>query len=322
MDLLVTGGCGFIGSNFVRFMLERHPDYGIINLDKLTYAGNPENLGDVAGEYGSRYRFVEGDVCDKSVVEELVGDVDAVINFAAETHVDRSIREAGSFVLTDVYGTYVLLEACKMFDKKLVQISTDEVYGSIGEGSFSEEDGLAPNNPYSASKAGADLLVRAYLMTHGLAAVIARSSNTYGPHQHPEKMIPLFTTNLLSGRKVPLYGDGANVRDWLYVADNCESIDVILHKGRLGETYNVGGGCEKTNLEVTREILSLLGKDESSIEYVEDRRGHDRRYSLETAKIRELGWKPETPFSEGLRQTVEWYKNNERWWRPLVKKGE
>jgi len=319
MDILVTGGCGFIGSNFIRFMLQKYPDYKITNLDKLTYAGNPNNLRDVEKQFKERYKFVKGDICDREVVNELVKDVDVVINFAAETHVDRSIIDAGSFVLTDVFGTYMLLEACRKFDKKFFQISTDEVYGSIEKGSFKEDDKFEPNSPYSASKAGAELLIRAYFVTHGLPVLITRSSNNYGPYQYPEKIIPLFITNLLRGKKVPLYGDGSNVRDWLYVIDNCKAIDIVLHKGKIGEAYNVGGNCEKTNLELTKKILSLLGKDESYIEYVEDRKGHDKRYSLDISKIIKLGWRPETPFDEGLKKTVEWYKNNEWWWRPLVR---
>ncbi|MFH1403052.1 MAG: dTDP-glucose 4,6-dehydratase [Candidatus Altiarchaeota archaeon] len=315
MRVLVTGGAGFIGSNFIRHMLGKY-DYEIVNLDKLTYAGNPENLRDV--EDNTEYSFVKGDVCDRKVVEENAKDCDAIINFAAETHVDRSIIDAGSFVETDVYGTYRLLEAARKYEVgKYVQISTDEVYGSIQEGSFTEESNLEPNSPYSASKAGGDLLVRAYHKTYGLPVMITRSSNNYGPYQYPEKIIPLFITNLIEGKKVPLYGDGQNVRDWLHVEDNCKAIDVILHKGKAGETYNIGGDCEIKNIDLTKKILELMEHDESRIEYVEDRLGHDQRYSLNTNKTKKLGWKPEKDFNQGLKETVEWYRKNKEWWKPL-----
>jgi dTDP-glucose 4,6-dehydratase len=318
MKLLVTGGCGFIGSNFIRYILEKYPDYKIINLDKLTYAGNPNNVKDVEKKFKDRYKFVKGDICNKKIVEKLISNVDVIVNFAAETHVDRSIIDAGSFVLTDIFGTYVLLEACRKFNKKFVQISTDEVYGSIEKGSFKETDKLEPRNPYSASKAGAELLARSYFITHEVPVIITRSSNNYGPYQYPEKIIPLFITNLIRGKKVPVYGDGKNIRDWLYVIDNCKAIDIVLHEGKSGEIYNIGGECEKTNIELTKMILKFMGKDESYIEYVPDRKGHDKRYSLDNTKIRKLGWRPETKFEDGLKQTVEWYKNNEWWWKPLV----
>jgi len=318
MKLLITGGCGFIGSNFIRYILEKYPDYKIINLDKLTYAGNPNNVKDVEKKFKDRYKFVKGDICNKKIVEKLISNVDVIVNFAAETHVDRSIIDAGSFVLTDIFGTYVLLEACRKFNKKFVQISTDEVYGSIEKGSFKETDKLEPRNPYSASKAGAELLARSYFITHEVPVIITRSSNNYGPYQYPEKIIPLFITNLIRGKKVPVYGDGKNIRDWLYVIDNCKAIDIVLHEGKSGEIYNIGGECEKTNIELTKMILKFMGKDESYIEYVPDRKGHDKRYSLDNTKIRKLGWRPETKFEDGLKQTVEWYKNNEWWWKPLV----
>jgi dTDP-glucose 4,6-dehydratase len=317
MKLLVTGGAGFIGSNFIRHILTEH-DYEVVNLDKLTYAGNLENLRNI--ESDKRYTFMKGDVCDKEVVEKAARDCDAILNFAAETHVDRSIIDAGSFVETDVYGTYRLLEAMRKYEvDRFVQISTDEVYGSILEGSFTEESNIEPNSPYSASKAGGDLLVRAYHKTYGLPAIITRSSNNYGPYQHPEKVIPLFITNLLEGKKVPLYSDGLNVRDWLHVSDNCRAIDTILHKGEAGETYNIGGDCEVKNIDLTKKILKLMNQPETMIEHVPDRLGHDRRYSLDSSKVKKLGWGPNVDFGEGLKQTIGWYKENEGWWRPLKK---
>ncbi len=315
MKLLVTGGSGFIGSNFIRYMLSEY-DYRILNLDKLTYAGNQENLKDIRDN--PRYSFVKGDICDQKIVEKHVKGCDTIINFAAETHVDRSIIDAGSFVETDVFGSYRLLEAARKYEvEKYVQISTDEVYGSIMEGSFKEEDKLEPNSPYSASKAGGDLLVRAYNKTYGLSVVITRSSNNYGPYQNPEKVIPLFITNLIEGKKVPLYGDGLNVRDWLHVEDNCKAIDTVLHNGKSGQAYNIGGDCEVANIDLTNKILKLMDKDDSSIEYVEDRLGHDRRYSIDSSKTKKLGWKPEKEFDEGLLETVQWYAENESWWEPL-----
>ena len=314
MRLLVTGGAGFIGSNFVHRVLKQHPDYEIAVLDKLTYAGRKENLQDV----WSKITFVQGDITRKEDVEKSARNCDCILNFAAETHVDRSIIEAGSFVETDVLGTYVLLEATRKFNiRKYVQVSTDEVYGSIREGSFSEESNIEPNSPYSASKAGGDLLVRAYNRTYNLPTVITRSSNNYGPYQYPEKIIPLFIINLIDGKKVPVYGDGMNVRDWLYVLDNCEAIDTVLQKGNAGEVYNIGGNCEKTNLELTKKILEIMGKSEDRIEYIKDRLGHDRRYSLDSSKVMKLGWQPKKDFDEGLKETVKWYASNERWWRPL-----
>src|SRR3989338_5524788 len=316
MKIVVTGGLGFIGSNFIRHMIKKYPNYRIVNLDKITYAGNPENLRDV--EKNKNYKFVKGDICDKKIVERVIKDCDIVVNFAAETHVDRSIVDAGVFVKTDILGTYTLLEAAKKFKiKKYIQISTDEVYGSIEKGSFKENDNLNPNSPYAASKAGADMLVRSYIVTYKLPAVITRSSNNFGPYQYPEKVIPLFITNLLEGKKVPLYGDGLNVRDWIYVIDNCEAIDFIMHNGKEGEIYNIAGGNEIANIRLTKMILEGVGRDEGFIDYVKDRLGHDRRYSLDCSKINKLGWKPRFEFHKALKETIKWYKENELWWKKL-----
>ena len=320
MKILVTGGCGFIGSNFIRFILQKSPETLIVNLDKLTYAGRLENLQDIAGK-NPNYTFIKGDICDRDTVQKAMEGCDAVINFAAETHVDRSIEDASQFIKTDVLGAYVLLEEARSRDiSKFIQISTDEVYGQIIKGSFKETDILMPRNPYSASKAGADRLTYSYFTTYGLPVVITRSSNNFGPYQFPEKVIPLFITNLIRGKKAPLYGDGLNVRDWIYVLDNCEAIALCLEKGRDGEVYNIGGGNEVTNLELTKLILKGLAKEESMIEHVKDRLGHDRRYSLDCTKIRnELGWSPRQDFHEALTQTIEWYRKNEWWWKPLIK---
>jgi len=316
MRLLVTGGAGFIGSNFIRHVLNSYPDYQVTNLDKLTYAGNLENLRDI--EKNPRYKFVKGDICDGEAVADLASDVDVIINFAAETHVDRSITGPEPFVRTDVLGTLALLEAAKRNNhKRYIQISTDEVYGSIDEGSFSESSPLRPNSPYSASKTSGDLLVRSYYVTFGLPVIVTRSSNNFGPYQYPEKVIPLFVTNALDGIKVPLYGDGMNVRDWLYVLDNCRAIDLVLHKGEPGEVYNIGGGYEIPNIDLTKKILHHSGRDESLIEYVEDRLGHDRRYSLDCAKVKSLGWEPQADFDSALEETVQWYKQNRSWWEKL-----
>ncbi|MFA4905341.1 MAG: dTDP-glucose 4,6-dehydratase [Candidatus Margulisiibacteriota bacterium] len=319
MKVLVTGGAGFIGSNFIRYFLNRHPDDQVVNFDKLTYAGNLENLKDV--EKDPRYKFIKGDICDPGAVEAAVAPgVDAIINFAAESHVDRSIQSAGSFVQTDVYGTYVLLEAVKMHKiGRYIQISTDEVYGSINTGSFTESSTLSPNSPYAASKAGGDLLVRAYHKTHKLPVIITRSSNNFGPYQYPEKLISLFTTNALQGKKLPLYGKGENVRDWLFVLDNCEAIDLVFQKGKVGEVYNIGGGSERKNIEIARFILKELNLPESCIEYVTDRLGHDWRYSLDCGKIKsELGWQAKADFNAALFQTIQWYKDNEEWWKKCI----
>jgi len=316
MRLLVTGGAGFIGSHFIRHVLRAHPGYEIVNLDKLTYAGNLSNLKDIEGN--KRYSFWKGDICDSKATLSAIKDCDAVINFAAETHVDRSIRDAGSFIRTDVYGTYMLLEAARKNNvKRFLQISTDEVYGSVENGSFKETDPLQPSSPYSASKAGGDVLALSYAVTYGLPVLLTRSSNNFGPYQYPEKLIPLFITNLLEGKEVPLYGDGRNIRDWIYVQDNCEAIDFVFHHGSEGEIYNVGGGNEKTNLEITRMLLTALDKDASFIKRVKDRVGHDRRYSLNCEKINKLGWRPRFTFENALMQTVRWYKENMAWWRKL-----
>lgn len=315
-SILVTGGAGFIGSNFCRYMLEKYPDYNIVVLDALTYAGNLENLADMRDN--PRFKFVHGDIRDKTVVDELVKDVDAIVNFAAETHVDRSIADPGNFVLTDVYGVFVLLEACRSYGvEKFLHVSTDEVYGSIQEGSFKESDALQPNSPYSASKAGGELLARSYFVTYGTPVLITRGSNNFGPYQYPEKLIPFFITNALEDKPLPVYGDGQQVRDWIYVLDHCEGIDLVLHKGEVGTSYNLGGGNERTNLEVTKLILAALGKPESLIKYVTDRPGHDRRYSLDCARIRELGWTPRHKFEDALEDTVRWYVENEGWWRRI-----
>ena len=322
MRFLVTGGAGFIGSNFIHYIHSRYPEDEIINFDKLTYAGNLENLQDLEGDLC--YKFYKGDICDPAAVEKAIGlveRVDAIVNFAAETHVDRSILSAGSFVNTDVYGTYVLLEAVKKHKiERYVHISTDEVYGSIEKGSFTEDSPLRPNSPYAASKAGGDLLVRSYFKTYGLPVIITRSSNNYGPYHYPEKVIPLFITNAMQGKKLPLYGDGRNVRDWLYVEDNCAGIDTVLRKGRVGEIYNIAGENEKQNIEITKLILKELGQSEGLIEYVKDRPGHDRRYSLDCSKLKEMGWKPKVGFEEGIKRTVGWFRQSRDWWMKIKEK--
>jgi dTDP-glucose 4,6-dehydratase len=320
MKLLVTGGAGFIGSNFIRHVLTAHPDDSIVNLDKLTYAGNPANVADLAGD--PRYAFVKGDVCEAGLVREVARGVDAVVNFAAESHVDRSLMEPDAFLRTDVFGVFTLLEAVRDLGiPRFLHIGTDEVYGSVVRGSSCETDPVQPRNPYSASKAGGDLLALAYWHTHRVPVVITRSSNNFGPYQYPEKVVPLFVTNALDDRPLPLYGDGRNVRDWLYVLDNCAGIDLVLRKGADGEVYNVGGGNEIENIVLTREILRLTGKPDTLIQPVNDRPGHDRRYSLDSTKIRELGWAPRHAFHEALASTVAWYREHEPWWRPL-KSGE
>ena len=320
MKLLVTGGSGFIGSNFIRHVLGAHPEDHVVNLDKLTYAGNPANLADV--EHDARYTFVHGDICDTALVRDVARGVDAVVNFAAESHVDRSLMEPDAFLKTDVFGVFTLLEAVReLAIPRLVHISTDEVYGSVAHGSSRESDPLRPSNPYSASKAGGDLLALAYWQTHRLPVVITRSSNNFGPYQYPEKVIPLFVTNALEDTPLPLYGDGRNVRDWLYVLDNCAAIDLVLRRGRDGEVYNVGGGHEVENIVLTRQILRLTGKPETLIAPVRDRPGHDRRYSLDSKKVRQLGWAPRHAFPAALEATVGWYREHEAWWRPL-KSGE
>jgi dTDP-glucose 4,6-dehydratase len=317
VEVLVTGGAGFIGSNFVRYALERHADWRVTTLDKLTYAGRRENLHDVIDH--PRHRFVSGDIADAAVAGPLVDRTNLVVHFAAETHVDRSILAAGDFIRTDVFGTFVLLEAARRAPglRRFVQISTDEVYGSVPDGASRETDELKPRNPYSASKAAADRLAYSYWATYGVPVIITRASNNYGPYQFPEKIIPLFVTNALDDISVPLYGDGQNVRDWLHVEDHCRGIDLLIDRGTDGEVYNVGGGNEVPNVDLTHRILSLVGKPTSLIRPVQDRPGHDRRYALDTAKIRALGWSPRVDFADGLAATVDWYRRNEWWWRPI-----
>jgi dTDP-glucose 4,6-dehydratase len=316
LRLLVTGGCGFIGSNFILHMMDKYPDYKLINLDKLTYAGNLENLKDI--EADPNYSFVRGDICDPHLVNKVMKNVDCVVHFAAESHVDRSIEDGSVFVKTNVLGTHTLLQSAMEYKiKKFVHISTDEVYGSIKSGSFKETDILTPSSPYSSSKAGSDLLAQSYYITYGLPFIITRWTNNFGPYQYPEKLIPLFATNLLENKKVPVYGTGTNVRDWIYVLDHCKAVDFVLHSGVEGEIYNVGGGNEKTNIEITHKILEILGNDESMIEYVKDRPGHDFRYSLNCSKLKELGWEPEYSFEEALEATIKWYTEYKWWWERL-----
>jgi dTDP-glucose 4,6-dehydratase len=316
-DVLVTGGAGFIGSNFVRYALAAHPDWHVTTLDKLTYAGRLENLHDVRDH--PRHTFVRGDVADAAVAAPLVRAANIVVHFAAETHVDRSIQSAGEFITTDVFGTFVLLEAARQAPalRRFIQISTDEVYGSVPEGASRETDELKPRNPYSASKAGADRLAYSYFATYGVPVIITRASNNYGPYQFPEKVIPLFVTNALDDIPVPLYGDGLNERDWLHVNDHCRALDLLIDAGSDGEVYNVGGGNHVRNIDLTRRILALAGKPESLITPVADRPGHDRRYSLDTSKLQGLGWTPSANFEQGLAETVQWYVQNEWWWRPI-----
>src|SRR5690349_20951083 len=317
IKVLVTGGAGFIGSNFVRYAINTHPDWHVTTLDKLTYAGRKENLHDVMDN--PRHTFVHGDICDAPVAGPLVEQSDYVVHFAAETHVDRSIMAAGDFIKTDVEGSFVLLEAARRNPKlkRFVQISTDEVYGSVPQGSSVETDELRPRNPYSASKAGADRLAYSYWATHEVPVIVTRASNNYGPYQFPEKVIPLFVTKLIDNIQVPLYGDGGNVRDWLHVVDHCRALDLLIHEGRSGEVYNIGGGNEVKNVDLTHQLLALVGKDETLIRRVEDRKGHDRRYSVSTEKLRGMGWTPSVPFERGLHDTVAWYQQNEWWWRPV-----
>lgn len=314
MKILVTGGAGFIGSNFIHYWLENHPEDEIINFDKLTYAGNLENLRAVEGN--PHYVFFKGDICDRETVFELVKEIDVIVHFAAETHVDRSIMDPSTFIRTNVLGTQVLLDAAKEYKKRFHHVSTDEVFGALKphEAPFNEKTAYDPKSPYAATKAGSDHLVRAYINTYGLEATISNCSNNYGPYMFPEKIIPLFITNLLEGKKVPVYGDGMQIRDWIYVTDHARGIDFILKKGKVGETYCLGGDQEIPNIELTKKIIELVGKDESSIEFVKDRPGHDRRYAIDFSKARtELGWEPLIPLSEGLKATVQWYKNNLEW---------
>lgn len=320
MSILITGGAGFIGSNYIRNLFSKGCDQDIINIDKLTYAGNLNNLKDI--EKNNNYYFYKTDICNKQLVEDIIKkhEIDIIVHFAAESHVDRSISDSESFIQTNVFGTSVLLDcALKHSVRKFIHISTDEVYGSTIKGSFSETDNLDPSSPYSASKAGSDLLSLSYFKTHGLPVIISRCTNNFGPYQFPEKLIPLFITNLIEGKKVPVYGDGKNIRDWIHVSDHCNAIDFILKNGELGGIYNIGGGNERTNLEITSSILDCLYKDDSMIEYVKDRPGHDFRYSLDCNKLSDLGWKPSYSFDAGIRETVSWYSDNEWWWRPLKK---
>ncbi|HBN05315.1 MAG TPA: dTDP-glucose 4,6-dehydratase [Bacteroidales bacterium] len=328
VTILVTGGAGFIGSNFIRFMLDNHKKYRIINLDLLTYAGNLENLKDI--ETNANYSFIRGDICDRSLVERIVSEnnIDYIINFAAESHVDRSIKDPEIFIKSNVLGTQVLLDIAKKYNiNKYLQISTDEVYGSLGStGYFTENTPLSPNSPYSASKASADLLVRAYYKTFGLNVNITRCSNNYGPYQFPEKLIPLIIYNAINGKKIPVYGDGLNIRDWLHVNDHCSAIDSVLHNGKIGEVYNIGGNNEKTNIEIVKTIIKNISKklpqrgvSESLISFIEDRKGHDRRYAIDSTKIsRELGWEPQISFEEGIGMTVDWYLKNTNWLNSII----
>jgi dTDP-glucose 4,6-dehydratase len=321
-NIMVTGGAGFIGSNFARMMLQKYPDYHVTVYDKMTYAGNPDNIMDIQDD--PRFNFVKGDIADQDKVDDTVRQlgIDTIVNFAAESHVDRSIDEPGAFIQTDVFGVYVLLEATRKFGlERMLQVSTDEVYGAVLEGSSVETDKFEPRSPYSAAKASGELICQAYFVTNNTPVVVTRGSNTYGPYQYPEKVLPLFITNAIEDKPLPLYGDGLYMRDWMYVLDHCEGIDLVLHKGAPGEVYNVGGGNEKPNIEVTYTVLDLVGKPRSLIHYVQDRPGHDRRYSVDTTKLKALGWAPRYPFEEGLKATVEWYVNN-RWWWDKIKSGE
>jgi dTDP-glucose 4,6-dehydratase len=316
MKLLVTGGAGFIGSHFIRLRIRHRPNDHIINLDKLTYAGNLDNLRDVEGH--PNYRFVQGDICNAATVMPLAEETNVTINFAAETHVDRSILEPEQFIQTDVYGTHVLLEAARRYKhERFIQISTDEVYGSIETGAFTEDSPLHPNSPYAASKAAGDLLVQSYVRTYGVPAVITRSSNNFGSHQHPEKMIPLFITNAIEHKPLPLYGDGLHVRDWIDVEENCAAIDLVLHRGEVGQVYNIGGGNERTNVEIARLIVKELSQSDRLIQCVKDRRAHDRRYALDCRKIAALGFKPKRAFQESLLTTIRWYKEHSAWWQAI-----
>ena len=319
-QILITGGAGFIGSNYVRYVLNKYPDCHVTVLDALTYAGNMDNLADLSGP---RMDFVHGDIRDREIVDGLIHNSDAVVNFAAESFVDRSILEPDAFITTDILGTYVLLEAARKHGiERFLHVSTDEVYGDVQEGSSLETAAILPNSPYSASKAGGDLLAHSYFMTYGIPVVITRGSNTYGPYQHPEKLIPLFVTNAIDDQPLPLYGDGMQVRDWLHVIDHCEGIDLVLHKAPPGEVYNVGGGNERANVQITDLILKYLDKPASLIKHIADRPGHDRRYSIDTTKLRNLGWQPKYEFESGLRETVKWYRDNPTWWRKIKEEKE
>lgn len=321
---MITGGAGFIGSNFARYLLETYADYHVVVYDKLTYAGNLDNLRDVAERWPDRYAFVHGDICEPASVREAVRahDIDTIVNFAAETHVDRSIMDPDAFIKTDVYGTYVLLEATRELGlERMHQVSTDEVYGHVPEGASRESDPIDPRSPYAASKASGDLMVKAYHVTYDLPVTLTRGANNVGPFQYPEKVVPLFTTNAIDDLPLPLYGDGLQARDYHYVLDHCEAIDLVLHRGEIGQVYNVGTGSEMPNIEMARLILDLLGKPDSLIQPVRDRAGHDRRYALDVSKIRSLGWEPAHCCAEAVESAVRWYASNEWWWRP-IKSGE
>jgi len=314
--ILITGGCGFIGSNFIRFFLQHNSEYNIINLDKLTYCGNPKNLDDLNDN--PRYEFIQGDICDRKLVFDIVSRVSSVINFAAETHVDRSIEDSEDFLSTNVLGVKTLLDAVNQYkSERFVHISTDEVYGSTKKGSFSETSPVTPNSPYSASKAAGDLLARSYYATYQTPVIITRSSNNFGPYQYPEKIVSLFITNLIEGEKLPLYARGENMREWIYVEDNCRAIKLIFEEGTTGEIYNIGSDTELTNLKLTQKLLEKFEKDEEHISYVQDRPGHDFRYSLDFSKIKELGYKPAYTFEDALDKTIQWYIDNKEWWQPL-----
>jgi len=318
LKFLITGGCGFIGSNFIIYLLNRYPQCQIVNLDKLTYASNPDNLKEVAND--PRYRFVQGDICDVSLVEEVMRDVNVVFNFAAETHVDRSLMDAGTFITTDVYGTYVLLDAARRQPnlQRFIQISTDEVYGEMAaDYSARESDPLHPRSPYAASKTGGDMQCFAFVQTYGLPVIITRAANNVGPRQHPEKMVPLFVTGAILERPLPLYGDGLQVRDWLFVEDHCRALDLICQRGEPGQIYNIGTDNYQQNIQVAEAILDMLGKPRSLIHFVEDRQGHDRRYSMDWSKLRSLGWEPEYDFPRALEKTIAWYKANRWWWERI-----
>lgn len=323
MNLLVCGGAGFMGSHFIKYILAKYPDYRVVNFDKLTYAGNLENLREV--ENNPQYKFVQGDICDREAVNKVVEEnkIDAIVNYAAESHVDRSIMDPDVFLRTEILGSFNLLEATKNFNlKKMVQVSTDEVYGSIEEGSFTEDSSFSPNSPYAAAKAGGDHLCRAYFVTYKTPIVVSHSCNFYGTNQFPEKLIPFFITNLIEGKKVPLYGDGKNVREWIHTSDHCRAIDVLLHQAEAGSVYNIGTGKELKNIEITKLILSEMEMGEEMVEPVKDRPGHDRRYSIDCSKLEnDFGWKAEKDFETGMKETIAWYKNNPDWWQPL-KNGE
>lgn len=317
IKILVTGGAGFIGSNFIRHILINYPESGIINLDKLTYSGNLDNLKDI--EKNPRYEFVKGDICDKNTVEKLMEKVDTVINFAAETHVDRSLISAGEFITTNVSGTTTLLEAARKKNiKKFIHISTDEVYGSINEGAFTEEDKLNPSSPYAASKAAADMVALSFFRTHGMPITITRSTNNFGPYNYPEKLIPKMIVNAIMNKELPVYGDGKNVRDWIFVEDNCRAIHLLLEKGKAGEIYNIAGESKIPNIEIVKKILNKLGKSEKLIKFVKDRPGHDFRYSLNCDKLKKLGWKTSASFDDNLQKTIKWYQANEWWWKRIL----